>query len=86
MAKHTIDGYVINTDGWVKPIPCREFDWYASLDSYDYCTETGGSSPVGTGRTEQEAIADLLERLEELQEDEMQARADFETMMLERTL
>ena len=41
------------------PIPIREFDWTAVTDNYDL------GSPVGYGRTEQEAIADLLMQIEE---------------------
>ena len=45
----------INTNYWAKPIPPRQFDWVATFDGY----EPGG--PVGYGRTEQDAIDDLLE-------------------------
>ena len=41
------------------PIPIRQFDWCAFTDDSD------GEGPVGYGRTEAEAIADLMERLEE---------------------
>jgi hypothetical protein len=42
------------------PIPNRAFDWSAiDDDSYDY------DQPVGRGPTEESAIADLLEQLEE---------------------
>lgn len=42
------------------PIPIRDFDWRAiDADTYDY------TEPVGWGRTEAEAIADLLEQLED---------------------
>jgi len=36
-----------------KPIPDRRFDWSAVTDNYDL------GSPIGYGRTEAEAIADL---------------------------
>ncbi|SRR6267143_450080 len=36
-----------------KPIPNRQFDWTAVTDNYDL------GSPIGYGRTEAEAIADL---------------------------
>jgi hypothetical protein len=36
-----------------KPIPDRRFDWTAVTDNYDL------GSPIGYGRTEAEAIADL---------------------------
>lgn len=43
------------------PIPTRQFDWYA-IDDDTY--EPG--CPIGWGTTEQEAINDLLEKLDEL--------------------
>lgn len=42
------------------PIPVRDFDWSAVTDSYE------GGDPIGRGRTEAQAIADLQEQLEEL--------------------
>lgn len=43
-----------------KPIPLRDFDWSAvDADTYDY------TEPVGWGRTEAEAIADLMNQIEE---------------------
>lgn len=48
----------IVTEHVYPPIPMRQFDWSAvDGDTYD------GSGPVGTGATEQEAIADLLEQV-----------------------
>ena len=44
----------ILTSFWMKPIPDRRFDWEAHRESY----EPGW--PCGHGRTEEEAIADLL--------------------------
>lgn len=42
------------------PIPDRRFDWSAvDDDTYDY------DQPIGHGATEAEAIADLLEQLED---------------------
>jgi hypothetical protein len=49
----------IHTDYWPKPIAHRHFDWVATFDDYD-----GPGSPVGFGRTEQEAIADLKAQVE----------------------
>jgi hypothetical protein len=43
------------------PIPIRQFDWSAVDDS----TYDGPGCPIGTGTTEQEAIADLLQQIEE---------------------
>jgi hypothetical protein len=44
----------IRTDYWAKPIPLRQFDWSATRDNYE------PPMPVGYGRTEAEAIADLI--------------------------
>ncbi len=42
------------------PIPIRDFDWSAvDHETYDL------GAPIGWGRTEQEAIADLIEQLSE---------------------
>ena len=49
------------------PIPCRDMDWSAiDSDTYDCdCDQDGfySTHPVGYGRTEAEAIADLRWRL-----------------------
>lgn len=43
------------------PIPVRTFDWSA----YDDDTYSGDEGqPLGRGRTEEEAIADLLQQIE----------------------
>lgn len=48
------------------PIPVRSFDWSAVLDGYDGAPDaTGIYSMVGHGATEQEAIDDLKEQIEE---------------------
>lgn len=41
------------------PIPLRGYDWSAMRDGYD------AGDPIGYGRTEQEAIDNLLEQEEE---------------------
>jgi hypothetical protein len=41
------------------PIPIREFDWSATLDNYE------PGAPIGWGKTEEEAIADLKSLLED---------------------
>lgn len=41
------------------PIPIRNFDWSAVTSDYE------PGCPIGYGRTEAEAIADLLEQLED---------------------
>ena len=47
------------------PIPIREFDWSAiDEDTYDGAEDSGNRGQVGYGRTEQEAIADLMVILE----------------------
>lgn len=44
------------------PIPVRDYDWQAyDLDTYD----PESDMPVGWGRTEAAAIADLMEQIEE---------------------
>ena len=51
----------IRTEYVFPPISDRRFDWSAvDDDNYD-----GPGSPIGYGRTEEEAIADLLEQIEE---------------------
>jgi hypothetical protein len=41
-----------------KPIPDRRFDWQATTADYDL------GSPIGFGRTEAEAINDLIPQFE----------------------
>ena len=51
----------ISTEFAYPPIPDRRFDWLAvDDDTYD-----GPGCPIGRGRTEAEAIADLLVEIEE---------------------
>ncbi len=49
-----------------KPIPMRQFDWSAVRDGYDggdaWCGGDVHGDPIGYGRTEEAAIADLLEQ------------------------
>lgn len=48
------------------PIPMRDFDWSAiDADTYDY------TEPIGYGRTEDEAIADLLSQIEDEETDKL---------------
>ena len=47
----------IKTQFIYPPIPYRNFDWCATTDNYE------AGDPVGYGRTEAEAIADLKELL-----------------------
>jgi hypothetical protein len=60
----------IRTSYWAKPIPLRQFDWDAVTDDYE------PGHPIGYGRTEPEAIADLMEQLTENDE---QLRWEVET-------
>lgn len=43
------------------PIPSRQLDW----EAYDDDTYDGEGCPIGMGATEEEAIADLLEKIGE---------------------
>jgi hypothetical protein len=56
-----VDTVKIKTEYVYPPIPLRQFDWSAiDDDTYD-----GPGCPIGAGATEAEAIADLLEQIEE---------------------
>jgi hypothetical protein len=46
------------------PIPTRQFDWCA-LDDDTYDGAPYSNCPIGLGATEDEAIADLKQQLEE---------------------
>jgi len=61
-------GRKINTDYWAKPIPLRDFDWTATFDDYDYAPDETYHHPIGYGRTEQDAINDLLSQVEDLEQ------------------
>jgi hypothetical protein len=69
MAIHQINGMRIRTNFDYPPIPVRDCDWSAvDDDTYDFdCDQDGffSTCPVGRGATEEEAIADLLEQIEE---------------------
>jgi hypothetical protein len=68
MAEHKINGIRIHTTHVYPPIPVRSFDWSAVDDNYDCdCDQEGffSNCPIGYGATEEEAIADLIERIEE---------------------
>jgi hypothetical protein len=64
MTVHEIDGWTIHTEHDFPPIPLRSYDWSACLSDYDGAPDAGWQ-PVGHGRTEQEAIDDLLRQIEE---------------------
>lgn len=57
----------IRTEFIYPPIPDRRFDWSAiDADTYDGAPDTKHPfNAIGYGRTEQEAIADLLSQLED---------------------
>jgi hypothetical protein len=59
----------IKTSHDLPPIPIRELDWSARLDSYDASwegEETGWvGGPQGHGATQEAAVNDLLDRLTE---------------------
>ena len=68
MSIHTIKGIKIHTNNVCPPIPVRDWDWTAITDDFDAdCDENGfyTSHPVGMGPTEQAAIDDLLQQLED---------------------
>ena len=59
----------LSTSAVYPPIPTRNFDWSA-IDANTYDADWNGeryvsTSPQGAGSTEAEAIADLLEQIEE---------------------
>ena len=59
MPFHCIDGINVRTTHEFPPIPQRQFDWSAiNDDTYD-----GLGSPIGFGKTEQDAINDLFEQM-----------------------
>jgi len=60
---------IVHTEHVYPPIPIRQYDWSAVTDNYDgapdaHCRATGPQL-VGTGATEQEAIASLLDEIAE---------------------
>ena len=48
----------IVTSYWAKPIPLRQFDWQAWRDNDE--PDDNGNMMMGYGRTEAEAINDLI--------------------------
>lgn len=59
MGTRNVNGIQIDTAPMNPAIPLRNFDWVASEQNYDL------GRPLGFGRTEQDAINDLLEQLEQ---------------------
>jgi hypothetical protein len=50
----------IKTEYVYPPIPMRNFDWQACVDSWE------PGDPIGVGVTEEDAIADLMNQMGEL--------------------
>lgn len=65
MAAHIINGVKIHTSFDYPPIPVRSMDWLAVTDNYDGAEDSSNRHQIGHGATEQEAIADLMEQMEE---------------------
>ncbi len=53
--------YKIDTHFDPPPIPVREYDWSAIYDDYDGAEDAPNRGHIGYGRTEVEAIVDLVE-------------------------
>lgn len=49
----------IHVSYWAKPIPLRQFDYEATYDDYDGAEDS--HCPIGHGRTEAEAVLDLID-------------------------
>ena len=62
-AAEKIAGEPIRTSFDYPPIPDRRFDWSAVTDSYDGAEDS--QCPIGHGRTEQDAIDDLIALIED---------------------
>jgi hypothetical protein len=69
MATHIINGVKIHTSHDYPPIPVRDMDWSAVTDNYDGAEDSSTRNQIGRGATEQEAIDDLLDQLEDLTDD-----------------
>lgn len=65
---YTDDGQKIITSCDPPPIPVRGMDWSAVTENYDCdCDQDGffSTHPIGYGATEDEAICDLKEQIDE---------------------
>lgn len=62
-AAEKIAGERITTHFWAKPIPPRNFDWCACRDNDE--PDDDGNMMQGFGRTEQDAIDDLIALIED---------------------
>lgn len=56
-------GIKIKTSYDYPPIPVRDCDWHAVTDNYDGADDC--NDPIGYGATEQAAIDDLIQQLED---------------------
>lgn len=63
MTQHIINGRKINTHHGRPPIPTTAYDWSATEDSYE------PGDLIGYGSTEQSAIGDLLQQIEDDEQD-----------------
>lgn len=55
----------IVTSYYAPPIPLRQFDWSAiDEDTYDGAPDSGTRHQIGYGRTEADAIKELMEMFE----------------------
>lgn len=64
MSIHVINGKTIETEHVYPPIPERCFDWSAIVPG-EYDGAPDSNCLIGRGPTEQAAIDDLLEQIEE---------------------
>jgi hypothetical protein len=65
MSLHQFNGVRIVTDFWMKPIPMRDSDWMAVTEDYDGAEDSPTRNQVGYGPTEQAAVSDLIEQLQD---------------------
>lgn len=64
MSLPKVQSRLIRTSFVYPPIPTRAADWSAVVDGYDE------GDPIGRGPTETAAVADLLDQLRDIEEDE----------------
>ncbi|HET6198246.1 MAG TPA: hypothetical protein VFE12_20955 [Acetobacteraceae bacterium] len=70
----------IRTDYVHPPIPDRRYDWSAiDRDTYDGAPDAGCGNTIGFGRTEQEAVEDLLELFESGSDWQVEAAREYRT-------
>lgn len=67
-------GHEIETSFDYPPIPDRSMDWSATLRDYDGAPDASGPCTfIGRGPTETAAVADLLDKLRDYDEEESSA-------------